>query len=556
VGALREILAVFDIQVPTEALEHGEKKIEGFKDKLLAITGVVAEAFAIEKVREFVQEQVEVTTALERESQVLGITTEALEVFRYAAGDVGVATESMDTAIRFLNRNIGEAVAKGGETAAIFQKLHIVLKNADGTTRDTGDVMADLADKVAQIPNASEKTRIAMELLGRQGAQLIPVLNKGHDGFQEAKRDLDELGGPTSKAYIAAAKGIEESQHRLTVGWDAIKRSIAIELFPVVKGLTDLFVKLVKEGIELTRHTYILQEALVALGVVSTYKAGLGVVSLLQKFGLLKPTVMENVTALLGVARAVIPWLVLALIAEDFFVFMKGGKSIIGDILDQLFGIGSAAAGVILIKAAFADLVDGLKGLAEVLVAAMITPLMHAWEIIKGIATVFYDIATLNTSHIGQDLKNMSRELAETTLAAKKSFQEGWGMMTGEGGSHLAKGMDDAAQAILDARKAAQMDQQYGPMYGANGVSGAVGVGAIKFSGGRGAGHVREPTSFGFGRGGEAQRPVVHQHITNNVQITPPKDADINEVGDALGQGVAKPVERAAANAYTAGNKS
>jgi hypothetical protein len=61
----------------------------------------------------------------------------------------------------------------------------------------------DLADHFKTLPDGAEKTALAMKVLGRSGAELIPLLNAGGAA-------IEELG---SKAVIMTEEQIEASKH-------------------------------------------------------------------------------------------------------------------------------------------------------------------------------------------------------------------------------------------------------------------------------------------------------------------------------------------------------
>src|SRR4051812_5611416 len=89
-GVLRELLAVFSFGVDAHELEHGENKLEELGGKLKQFAAGVAGAFAIHEIFEFAEAQDAAMAAIERTATQLGISTEKVQQFQYAARAVEI----------------------------------------------------------------------------------------------------------------------------------------------------------------------------------------------------------------------------------------------------------------------------------------------------------------------------------------------------------------------------------------------------------------------------------------------------------------------------------
>ena len=143
----------------------------------------------------------------------------------------GDKTGEISLKLERLNLNIANYKAALTEAVSPLQKLGISTKNADGTSRSFNDILLDVSDKFKTMPNGAEKTALALELFGRSGKALIPVLNQGRDGLAKMAAEADKLGltlTPQNVAkvnqYILAQKKLKETQQALTlaVGTQAI----------------------------------------------------------------------------------------------------------------------------------------------------------------------------------------------------------------------------------------------------------------------------------------------------------------------------------------------
>lgn len=552
-GALRELLAVFDISANTEELEKANKKVEGFKEKLMALVKVGMEAFAVDAVKEFVQSQVEVATELDRTAVRLGLTTAEVERLNLAAGLSGVSNEAMSNGLRFLSRNMGEAISKGGDVAATFQRIGIHLKNADGTTRDASDTFEDLADHFSTMPDAAKKTQLAMELFGRQGAALIPILNKGSAAFKEADEAMKELGGATSEKTIEAAKKIEEQEVKLTTAWGNLKMMLAEHIFPVFNAFITLGTSIVKTLIDIGAHTYALNTALDLLGAVASYKAISGLGTLMKTFGLLKPSILETIAALLEFAAPVIIVAVLYFAFDELYTLMRGGKTIIGETLDALFGLGTAAVLALVLNAAWSDTKRIFQDLAAIISGVVIPVFITLFEALKGVGTMIYDIVTAKWGDMGKDAAAAGKAIVDAWKAGGKEVKDAAGDLVGGPAMKLGFG-DGSLQALLKAGvdpamllrgqngapgKPGKVREPTGVSFGRTGKGGIREPHDMTFE--HPHGHTREPVEVAYGRGGGGGT-VVHQTVNPTVHVnTADKPAAIRE---AAGKGISDGMDR------------
>jgi hypothetical protein len=391
--ALRELLAAFSIEVDTAELEKGEKETDGFADKLKEFGKVVAEAFAIHEVKEFIESQIEAGAQLKVTAERLGTDTNELQAMQLAAGEAGVSVDAMSTGLRFLNRNIGEANAGSKEQAQLFAKLGISLKDASGQVRPAGDVMQDLADHIAEIPDAAEKTNVAMKLLGRGGAELIPLLNRGGEAFEEARKDLEELGGGIGTDFVEAAHKAEEANVRLSFAMKSLKSDIALVLLPDVEKLVAGFTDIVKAAFAVERQSHILEDA---IGFLKAGAILFGLVKLVE--GLRAFATVEGIVAALNPFNLFIAGIVIALLAyNDLKVALEGGKSVFAD----TFG----ATGI---KELRAD-IDAAKGAADVFLESLGS--------IADVLSAIGDAAGYVASKFSATIKNLNAGLAQGVRA-------------------------------------------------------------------------------------------------------------------------------------------
>lgn len=181
---------------------------------------------------------------LSKTAQKIGVTTEALSTLAYAAQLADVDIGQLQGGLTRLVKAQGEAADGNKEMIALFDALGVSFKNADGTLRDTGDTFRDVAKALEGIPDGATKTRVALELMGRSGANLIPLTK----GLEEAEERARALGLELS---TQAGKDAEEFNDQLTdlsLMVTALAQAVASDLLPDIIDLVRGFQESTEAG--------------------------------------------------------------------------------------------------------------------------------------------------------------------------------------------------------------------------------------------------------------------------------------------------------------------
>lgn len=124
--------------------------------------------------------------SLDELSQRTGTSVETLSKLGLAARMSGLDTEQASGAMVKLSKNLGAIATGGGEkAAAALNALGISAKDANGQLKNADQVLLEVADRFQTLPDGVTKTKLAMDLLGKSGASMIPLLNMGSDAIEK-----------------------------------------------------------------------------------------------------------------------------------------------------------------------------------------------------------------------------------------------------------------------------------------------------------------------------------------------------------------------------------
>ncbi len=132
-----------------------------------------------------------------------GIGVEALQKFQFAGAAVGVSAEQIGSAMQKFQKNLVEG---SKESLAAITQLGLSRTSLANMLPEEqlSTVLEALNDK---IPNAANRTQIAMALLGKSGADLVPL----GAGIRDAMASAEDLGVVLSAKDVGAADALGDS---------------------------------------------------------------------------------------------------------------------------------------------------------------------------------------------------------------------------------------------------------------------------------------------------------------------------------------------------------
>lgn len=186
-------------------------------------------------------------------SQVTGVSTESLSQLKHAAGLAGLEFEELTTGITKLSRTAAEASRGQKAQARSFEALGISVANADGSLRNSEELLLDIAERFSQYEDGAGKAALAQELFGRAGAKMIPFLNQGRDGIEALKKEADALGLTVGGEAAKAAEQFNDNLTRLKSSLIGIVNQAILPLLPLLAKFSDEAVESAKNSDELAR---------------------------------------------------------------------------------------------------------------------------------------------------------------------------------------------------------------------------------------------------------------------------------------------------------------
>jgi hypothetical protein len=214
--------------------------------KVAAIAGgAVAAIFSVRTVTDAISYTAQYADAIRKLSLQTGLTAEQASAWAFASDHVGLSIDDVTTSLGIFEKklkgiqDVETGVTLGGKSMAQqLADIGIQATDSEGNMRPMGDLMNDLSDYFHSIPddaeNAAAKTGLAMQLFGRSGAALLPLLNLGSQGMADMTAQAKKLGLILSADNVAQIMKYTYAQRDLSAAMGGLKLMIGNALIPVL----------------------------------------------------------------------------------------------------------------------------------------------------------------------------------------------------------------------------------------------------------------------------------------------------------------------------------
>jgi hypothetical protein len=219
-----------DLDNLTESGKKAEGQFGSLKNAAVAVGAAMTAAAAAGAA--LVKAQIDSADAASKAASAAGVSVEQYTRLSYAL-KLGVdGGGDLSQTFLFLNK----AIASGSDA---FDSIGVSTRNADGSFRSADAVMLDVSDKFRLMEDGATKTAIAVELFGRSGDSMIPVLNGGSQALREAAAEADRLGVTLDKSTAVAAENFNDNLTRLESGALGFGNSLMSSTLPALNSVAE-----------------------------------------------------------------------------------------------------------------------------------------------------------------------------------------------------------------------------------------------------------------------------------------------------------------------------
>lgn len=237
-----------DTDKANESLSKTDKKAEGLGKKFadgaktvgkwgLALGGACAAGATA--LMGMATKSAEATDRIDKMSQKVGLSREAFQEFDFICSQSGMSVDQLQGGMKTLVSQM-DKVAEGNKLAtANFEKLGISVKDANGNLRGSEEVFNDVLYTLADMEDSTERTRLATELFGKSGTELLPMLNAGSDGIEAMRLQAHDLGLVMGDESIDAGVKFTDTMDQLKRSFGTIVAEVGVKVMPMIQQFAE-----------------------------------------------------------------------------------------------------------------------------------------------------------------------------------------------------------------------------------------------------------------------------------------------------------------------------
>lgn len=181
----------------------------------------------------------ETTDRIDKLSNKIGISKTAFQEWDYVLGQNGMDVEKLQVGVKTLTAQM-DAVAKGNKNAAEnFEKLGLSVTDANGKLKSQEQMTNETIMALANMENGTEKARLATELFGKAGIEMMPMLNNGAEGITQLKDRAHELGLVMSDEAVTAGVVLGDTMDDVKKSFGQVVTTIGVQVMPIIQKLLE-----------------------------------------------------------------------------------------------------------------------------------------------------------------------------------------------------------------------------------------------------------------------------------------------------------------------------
>lgn len=200
-----------------------------------------------------------------------GFTAKSLSALGFAAEQGGASMDQLDKSLAAMARF--SLQAEQGLSTATRALDMLGVSQADFQAADPEAKFMLLADALNEIEDPTLKAGLALQIFGRQGRELLPMLSGGADGIRELMAEAEKLGITLTEEDATAAAELTDAMNRVGRQFKAISTQIGAAIAGPLTEFMDFATRIVvtiidwvKENRQLVQIVFAIGAALVAGG--------------------------------------------------------------------------------------------------------------------------------------------------------------------------------------------------------------------------------------------------------------------------------------------------
>lgn len=437
---LKRFVALVQFQPDKQSVAAVDSVLDGLKGKLMAVAAVAAPAALAVAMTNQLKAATALADGYAKQARQIGVTTEVLQEYTYAAGLSGVKREELIKGIDRSSVAVREAVTGNKELAKTYRQIGLNVRDLAKLSPEKRFEAIGLA--LAKVTDPAKRAALQTKLLGEEGRKMASLFAGGASAIQAMRDEANEMGLVIPDATAQRAEAFNDSLDRLKMIAGALRDQFLLGLLPAIQPVLNDLTSWSKGDAKLTT------ERLKEIGrqvseMIKTFHGGLkdirafteamgGTSRALTLFGVIIGSIlaakyllnmhkgvrlltMANLKLVASTVAAALPYLALAAVIafvvfaiEDLYHWLEGGESVMGDVFgaptqDMIRAMQAGLLGLLAVIGVIAIAIGSIPIMIAVLLA-LVAALIIYWDEVSATLSEFVDVAGAEIGNLGRSI--------------------------------------------------------------------------------------------------------------------------------------------------------
>lgn len=210
-----------------------ESTVAGIKSAFGSLAGV----FSLAGIAELTKDTLAFGDELLKASVKTGLGANAISELAFAAKQANIDLPELTTSIDKMEKSISQAVTGTATSKQAFDALGISLGTIKNLLPEQQFEL--IANQIAKLKDPADKTRAAIEIFGRAGADLLPLFEQGAAGIEAARQKAIDFGASLDSDTLKKLADANTSVRDLGASFSALATTLVAKVAPGIKGFFD-----------------------------------------------------------------------------------------------------------------------------------------------------------------------------------------------------------------------------------------------------------------------------------------------------------------------------
>lgn len=196
-----------------EKVQTSLKKLEGSTASVAKAFAVLPSLLSAGAIIAYGKAMFEAADAIGDAAARSGIAVESLSRLKFIAEQSDVEFTSLTTGIKAFQKGLSEASSGSASAIQSFARIGVEVDKIRNLPLE--QQLSAIAAGFQNVRNPADQTRIAMELFGKAGNELVPFLQQGPEGLANLANEADRLGITLNGSTIGAIGAADQALKKL-----------------------------------------------------------------------------------------------------------------------------------------------------------------------------------------------------------------------------------------------------------------------------------------------------------------------------------------------------